>query len=174
MIDIGYSGARFTWSNHRPLTHLIQERIDRVFINAEWNILFPEALVQHLERAHSDHCPILLCLDKNHDVRLPRPFRFQPMWLSHPTFPYVIRDAWSNPTVLSSAVAKFVDKEKIWNKNIFGNLFHQKKRVLARLRGIQAALSTNLSNFLVQLERELRSEFHDISKIEEEFWAMKS
>ena len=76
MIDIGYSGARFTWSNHRPLNHLIQERIDLVFINAEWNFLYLDALVQHLERAHSDHCPVLLCLDKNHDVKLPRPFRF--------------------------------------------------------------------------------------------------
>lgn len=30
MIDIGFSGALFTWSNQRPLTYLIQERIDTV------------------------------------------------------------------------------------------------------------------------------------------------
>lgn len=65
MIDIGFSGTWFTWSNHHPLVHLIQERIDRVFVNAEWNDLFPEAFVQHLERAYSNHCPILLCLDRN-------------------------------------------------------------------------------------------------------------
>ncbi|XP_075633611.1 uncharacterized protein LOC142606095 [Castanea sativa] len=96
------------------------------------------------------------------------------MWLSHPTFQSIFREAWSGPTGLSSAVAIFVDKVKIWNKNIFGNLFHRKKRLLARLRGIQVALSTHPNNFLVELERQLRSEFHDISKIEEEFWAMKS
>ncbi|KAL0016490.1 hypothetical protein SO802_003559 [Lithocarpus litseifolius] len=166
MIDIGYSGARFTWSNHHPLNHLIQEGIDRVFINAEWNLLFPNASVQHLKRAHSDHCPVLLYLDKNHDVKLPRPFRFQPMWLSHPTFLSIVKEAWSGQTGLSSAIATFVDKAKIWNKNIFLNLFHRKKRLLARLRGIQVALSTRPKSFLVELERQLRSEFHDVSKIE--------
>ena len=169
MIDNGYSGARFTWSNHRPLSHLIQKRIDRVFINAEWNLLFPDASVQHLERAHSDHCLILLCLDKNHDVKLPRPFRFQPMWLSHPTFSSIVREAWSSQIGLSRTVAIFTNKAKIWNKNTFGNLFHRKKRLFARLRGIQVALSTRPNGFLVELERQLRSEFHDISKIEEEF-----
>lgn len=33
MIDIGFAGPRFTWSNHRPLSQLVQERIDRVFVN---------------------------------------------------------------------------------------------------------------------------------------------
>ena len=45
MIDIGFFGTRFTWSNQRPLMNLIQERIDRVFVNAEWNGLFPEVSV---------------------------------------------------------------------------------------------------------------------------------
>ena len=57
MIDIGYSGAWFTWSNHHPLNHLIQERIDWVFINAEWNFLYLDASVQHFERGYSNHCP---------------------------------------------------------------------------------------------------------------------
>ena len=35
MIDIGFSGTRFTWSNQRPLTDLIQERTNRVFVNVE-------------------------------------------------------------------------------------------------------------------------------------------
>ncbi|XP_075670257.1 uncharacterized protein LOC142640029 [Castanea sativa] len=47
----------FTWSNHRPLSQLIQGRIDRVFVNPEWNSLFPEATVFHLEKTHSDYCP---------------------------------------------------------------------------------------------------------------------
>lgn len=37
MIGIGYSGPRFTWSNHRLLLQLVQGRIDKVFVNAEWN-----------------------------------------------------------------------------------------------------------------------------------------
>ena len=64
MIDIGYSGSRYTWSNNRPMTGLIHERIDRVFVNATWNGLYPEACVRHLERSHLDHCLVLLSIDR--------------------------------------------------------------------------------------------------------------
>ena len=50
MIDIGFSGACYTCLNNRPLTQLVQERIDRYFINAEWFAFFPEACDEHLER----------------------------------------------------------------------------------------------------------------------------
>lgn len=62
MIDIGFSSPRYTWLNLRPLTGLIQERIDRVFINSSWIALYSEAVVKHLKRAHSDHSPIILSL----------------------------------------------------------------------------------------------------------------
>lgn len=75
---------------------------------------------------------------------------------------------------MSNAVAKFVDKAKVWNKEVFRNLFHCKKRIVARLRGVQTALSINPSSLLVDLDRTLRAEFTKISKLEEEFWAMKS
>lgn len=55
MIDIGFAGPRFTWSNHRPLSQLVQERIDTVFVNPVWNNLHPEAAVLHLEKTLLDH-----------------------------------------------------------------------------------------------------------------------
>ena len=67
------------------------------------------------------------------------------------------------------AVSTFVDKARILNKNIFGNLFHCKKRVLARPGGIQATLSVNPNNFLVDMERDLRAEYHEIAKLGEDF-----
>ncbi|KAL4631936.1 hypothetical protein ACB092_04G015100 [Castanea dentata] len=112
MIVIGFSGARFTWSNHRPLAHLIQERIDRVFVNADSYGLYPEASVNHLERSQSDHNPILMCLDSRRGIMIPRPFRFQPMWLSHPSFPEVVREAWMRPNELSRAITHFTEKAR--------------------------------------------------------------
>ncbi|KAK9988380.1 hypothetical protein SO802_028619 [Lithocarpus litseifolius] len=96
------------------------------------------------------------------------------MWLSHPEFPNAVRDARDSPVDLSNAMAKFVEKARVWNKEVFGKLFHSKKRVVARLRCVQTALSTNPNNFLVDLEKELRVEFTKISKLEEDLWAMKS
>lgn len=33
MLDIGFAGPRFTWTNKREVQTLIQERIDRYFLN---------------------------------------------------------------------------------------------------------------------------------------------
>ena len=100
IIDIGFSGPRYTWSNHRPMSHLVQERLDKVFVNANWNASYPEAAVHHLAKTHSDHCPVKLCFENVGVIQLTRSFHFQPMWLSHPKFSDVVRDAWSNPTSL--------------------------------------------------------------------------
>ena len=174
MIDIGFSGPRYTWSNRRPLSRLILERIDKVFLNTEWNSLFPEAAVFHLEMTELDHCPVKLCMDNNRTVQFPKPFRFQPMWLSHPSFPGVVRDAWSSQPTLMQAQSSFTAKANAWNKIEFGNLFHRKRRILARLRGIQENLSFRPNDFLVDLERKLQIEYAEVTKLEEEFWAMKA
>ena len=58
-------------------------------------MLYPEAHVTHLERSHSNHSLIVLSLYTDQEVRFPRPFRYQPIWLSHLNFPNLVRDAWS-------------------------------------------------------------------------------
>ena len=60
MIDMGFSGPRYTWTNKRNINNLILERIDRFFINPEWCMLYPNARVTHLPRCHLDHCPVLI------------------------------------------------------------------------------------------------------------------
>ncbi|XP_075663223.1 uncharacterized protein LOC142632765 [Castanea sativa] len=139
MIDIRFSGARYTWSNNRP------------FLSA---------------------CPVedrpVFC-----QCGLARPFRFQPMWLSHSSFSDIVQDAWTNTSSLSHVVSRFIDKAKVWNRDVFGNLFRRKKRTLARLRGAQIAFSNNPNIFLSRLEQELCTELVEVSKLEEEFWAMK-
>ena len=60
MVDLGFSGPRFTWSNGRELSALIQERINIFFENPGWYLKFSEARVTHLTCCHSDRCPVLL------------------------------------------------------------------------------------------------------------------
>ncbi|KAK4577430.1 hypothetical protein RGQ29_027791 [Quercus rubra] len=60
VVDLGFAGPKFTWTNRRPILSLILERIDRCFANPVWCILYPEALVTHLPRTFSDHCPVLI------------------------------------------------------------------------------------------------------------------
>ena len=53
------------------------------------------------------------------------------------------------------AISKFTNKATRWNKMQFGNVFNRKKNIMARLNGIQRALATRPSSFLINLENKL-------------------
>lgn len=60
LIDIGFEGLRFTWSNMRRGSALVEESIDRYFCNQLWLNRFPKARVSHLPRILSDHHLVLI------------------------------------------------------------------------------------------------------------------
>ena len=93
MMDLGFSGPKYTWTNKRELGNLIQCRLDRCWVNPGWKELYPEACVTHLARVNSDHCLLLLRLHPPLGSIVDRPFRFQTFWLSHSEFPAIVRDA---------------------------------------------------------------------------------
>ena len=95
MVDLGFFGPRFTWTNGREIQDLIQEMIDRFFVNPDWYLNYPDARVTHLTRCHSDHCPVLLETMPHRRIHLDCPFKFQRYWLSDLTFPKVVSQAWS-------------------------------------------------------------------------------
>ncbi|XP_075645458.1 uncharacterized protein LOC142616504 [Castanea sativa] len=158
MVDMGFNGPRFTWSNRRDVNNLIQERIDRFFTNPSWCLLYPNAKVSHLTRFHSDHCPVLLETSPRKAVHLSRPFRLQSFWLSDLSFPSVVSQAWRQPRKLPEAMEKFSKEASSWNKNHFGNIFGKKRRIMARLRGVQSAMAYDPSSSLFDLENHLLRE----------------
>ena len=94
MIDMGFTGPQFTWTNKCNINTLVQERIDRFFANPSWCDAHLDARVTHLTRCVSDHCPVLLEPNSSNGIRLPRPFRFQSFWLSDLSFPGIVSEAW--------------------------------------------------------------------------------
>lgn len=60
MVDLGFVGHKFTWSNKRPGQDNIQERLDQCVANDGWRAKFSGAMVIHLTQLHSDHCSILV------------------------------------------------------------------------------------------------------------------
>ncbi|XP_030963921.1 uncharacterized protein LOC115985091 [Quercus lobata] len=168
MIDIGFSGPRFTWTNKRDIQALIQERIDRFFVNPSWCLLYPEARVVHLTRCHSDHCPVLMEMQPRRGSGRNRHFKFQTCWLSDPSFPNIVNQAWRHPVMLVDAINKFTEEATRWNRMQFGNVFNRKKNIMARLNGVQRALSNRPSSFLINLEKELLKDLDVVLNQEEE------
>ncbi|MQL69412.1 hypothetical protein Taro_001704 [Colocasia esculenta] len=76
----------------------ISERLDRAFATTTWRGNFPNALVTHLTRAGSDHCPLLLDTNGDPGKRGPTPFRFEDFWLQREDCLEVIKEAWNRET----------------------------------------------------------------------------
>ncbi|XP_012859003.1 PREDICTED: uncharacterized protein LOC105978134 [Erythranthe guttata] len=97
--DIGWEGKIFTWTNNRKHPYTIRSRLDRVCVNGEWAVLFPNAVVRHLEHVGSDHSPILLNpqgMASRTGCRRRRPFRYEAMWASRSDCEEIVQRVWDS------------------------------------------------------------------------------
>ena len=89
--------------------------------------MFPEGYSEILSRLHSDHCPILVHCHGSPRVKGSRPFRFQAVWATHPSYKHVISKAWNQEFGGVIERLKMVQQTSLdFNSKIFGNIFMQK------------------------------------------------
>ena len=125
----------------------ISKRLDRAYCNLEWREWFPEASVRHLPKTRSDHFPVLIDL-MGCSPPIKKPFRFEAAWLKHDGFLPFLKQVWQPlKFALPHAREKFTGEVNLWNQEVFGNIFYRKKRLRARLAGIQRALCLSLESF---------------------------
>ncbi|KAK4708343.1 hypothetical protein R3W88_029268 [Solanum pinnatisectum] len=154
MIDLGFKGCKYTWTNkrYRNRSNLIFERLDRC----------------------SDHCPMLIALDHSNSKKGTKPFIMEPMWCGHPSFQPLVQHCFDNQDTLNGAINLFQKEATIWNSSTFGNIFKNTRKILARLDGIQRSPSYPLSHFLHDLESSLLQDYDNLLAVEKEFWKTKS
>ncbi|KAL0454964.1 UNVERIFIED_CONTAM: hypothetical protein Slati_0835600 [Sesamum latifolium] len=91
LLDAGFEGEPFTWSNKR-----FWRRLDRVLYSKEWAETFNNTRVIHLPRRLSDHHPLHIVAAKT-ESRKASSFKFQHMWLRHPSFIQTVKHSWDLP-----------------------------------------------------------------------------
>ena len=136
--------------------------------------MYPEASVVHLMRCHSDHCPLLMEMQPRVHENRKKLFKFQTCWLSDCTFPRVVSQAWRQMPNLAKSIETFNKEATKWNKEQFGYIFTRKRNIMARLNGIQKAMSVKPSTFLLNLENDLLRDLDTMLNQEKELWAIKS
>ncbi|KAK9169574.1 hypothetical protein Syun_001714 [Stephania yunnanensis] len=170
LAELAHIGPSFTWS--RGLCH---ERLDRALINADWGDFLVAPKLTHLAKVYSDHCPLLLDIDVGDAVQ-PKPkfFKLLSAWETHSDWQKFVKECWDDTKPLHEALTLFSDQATKWNREVFGNIFHRKRRILARLRGIQKAFETHISGNLLLLDKELRIELENILLQEDLLWHQRA
>lgn len=93
LVDLGFIGPAYTWTNKRQIEHNIRERLDKVLASTEWCDKFPNASVSHLPIINSDNNPILLICEhitprKKHVARV------EAHWFQYHRFSDILKDIW--------------------------------------------------------------------------------
>ncbi|CAN0886591.1 Transposon TX1 uncharacterized 149 kDa protein [Linum grandiflorum] len=98
LVDIGFTGPPFTWSNrsHTP-SSVIECRLDRFLISPEVLSNFETAKVHHLTDVGSDHRAISLQLSPPVTAHHHSTFRFGNRWLSNPEVMEIVSSSWAEP-----------------------------------------------------------------------------
>ncbi|XP_019178132.1 PREDICTED: uncharacterized protein LOC109173349 [Ipomoea nil] len=156
LVDLGFAGSKFTWMRGSSSSTFKGARRDRALANTTWKLKFPSALVEHLPIVESDHSPLLINMCPSTSVRRQKPFRFIMAWGTHPNFQDVVRQSWDKDIHLALNLRNVAEALTRWNKNVFGNIFYRKKKILARLSGVQRSLTFQIRSDLLKLEKKLR------------------
>jgi hypothetical protein len=88
--EIYMHGRLFTWSNQRQ--HPTMSRLDRALVSIDWELSYPDSLLQALSSAVSDHTPLHLSL--NACCKPKKRFRFELFWLKLDSFDDAVRAGW--------------------------------------------------------------------------------
>ncbi|XP_059295411.1 uncharacterized protein LOC132048739 [Lycium ferocissimum] len=132
LVDAGYSGNIFTWTNGRKRANRICKRLDRELYNEEWNNIMGITLVKHKAKTGSDHNLILLtCKDlSNNFIKY---FRFLNFWTLQPSFLQVVQSSGEEEVqgnsmwILQEKLKKLSKKLSQWYKDTIGDVFQQVK-----------------------------------------------
>lgn len=71
LIDLGFSGYKFTWCNNMGLAFRIWKRLDRAMVNDKWFEAIPITTITHLSSTGFNHCSLVMEMSTkpDHGVR---------------------------------------------------------------------------------------------------------
>lgn len=118
--ETNFIGQRFTWSNNKTGNSKIWVRHDRILIDSRASNILPAAIVRHLPRIASDHCPLLFNTTSTPLQRNTRWIKFEDTWLSYPQTWKIVKEKWDKKDeghCTDVLQRKCVRTLKAWSRN---------------------------------------------------------
>ncbi|XP_015057525.1 uncharacterized protein LOC107003747 [Solanum pennellii] len=161
LVDIGFSGHKYTWSNKRGITYRIWKRLDRALVNDLWLEKMPQTTITHLSTTGSDHCPLLLEMVSNESEYI-KYFRFLNCWIDNRNFILTVKECWDRP-VEGNAMWQFHQKMKrisntlsVWSRKEFGDIFN-------KVRMYEEQVHEAEENYILNQSDSNRSTLHELN-----------
>ncbi|XP_071918836.1 uncharacterized protein [Coffea arabica] len=93
LVDIGFEGHPWTWSNHWDSEGEVRQRLDRCLGSFEWCQVFEKVNCQHIDTYASDHSILSLNTHPGKEKKKKR-FYFDKRWLQREGVHQVVEKAW--------------------------------------------------------------------------------
>ena len=122
----------------------------------------------------SDHSPLLVKTYGSHAGTLQPQFKFQSAWLTHLNFNNVVKKQWKDNIPFTQNIIQLSAALWEWNRNQFGNVFQRKRKLWARLEGVQRKLTKKKIFGMIKLERKIQKELETTLQREELIWYQRS
>ena len=185
LMDVFPFNGIYTWTNKRAGFANIAVRLDRFLISKDWQMSCSDISSDILAWPGSDHFPIslnLCCNRKCSDHCFHSSFKFESMWLRHPSFLQNIQHWWNEAQVEGSKMHQFSMKLKtlksrirVWNKTVFKNVFHEKVIVKEQLQEVyQKIIQEGMNEETFLSQKNLQDQWEELSSREEMYWRQKS
>ncbi|TYH48911.1 hypothetical protein ES332_D10G100100v1 [Gossypium tomentosum] len=126
----------------------LSQRLDRAICNSEWDSFSPNRSVRNLHRLKSDHRPILISFKLNVSKGL-RHFRCLASWMSHVDFGNFVNSSWNTELVVGDNLERFQESVREWNKQVYGNIFVRKRKMISDWKGFKKSLRFVLFNHFI-------------------------
>ncbi|XP_019183742.1 PREDICTED: uncharacterized protein LOC109178660 [Ipomoea nil] len=178
LLDLATLGSQYTWHGVRT-AGAVWKRLDRYLMNANFRDYFTEVRITVMARTTSDYSPILLS-GANTMVSCLKQFRFQNMWITHPSFMDTVSLNWNQPAegwgmrALAFKLKRLKQGLRSWNRDIFGNVFYRIRDLEIKTTEAENAFDEEPLPVNRELLHKLRADLLQALKHEELYWKQKA
>ncbi|KAG5604805.1 hypothetical protein H5410_026297 [Solanum commersonii] len=163
LMDLGFNGPKFTWSNQRGINFRIWKRLDRAMVNDSWLQNMPHTCITYLPSVGSDHCPLLMEMVRGHEIA--SSISIPCCWVEQPSFEEAVSlsllletGPWKgNPMwIFHQKMKRLASTLSAWSKMQFGDIY-------GKVRDFEKRVKVAEDNLLQSNTEKHREELHSIN-----------